>query len=118
MKTKSYQTHDWVEEFPGAVTVCDIDGNIVEMNGRAKATFAKDGGEKLIGKNLRDCHPPAVRVQIDDMLASGEKNVYTIEKNGVRKLIYQTPWYKDNERMGLVEISLEIPEKMRHFKRG
>ncbi|MDD4307701.1 MAG: PAS sensor protein [Thermoplasmata archaeon] len=108
--------HDWVEEFPGAVTVCDMEGIILEMNERAKATFSKDG--PLIGRNLRDCHPPKANAMIDAMLASGEKNVYTIEKNGVHKLIYQTPWFRDGVRAGLVEISLEIPEKMPHFKRS
>lgn len=108
--------HDWVEEFPGAVTVCDMEGKILEMNERAKATFSKDG--PLIGKNLRDCHPPKANAMIDAMLGSGEKNIYTIEKNGIHKLIYQTPWFRDGERAGLVEISLEIPEHMPHFKRS
>jgi len=116
MKTKVYQAHDWVEEFPGAVTVCDMDGIILEMNERAKATFSKDG--PLIGKNLQDCHHPAANQKIDALLASGEKNIYTIEKNGIHKLIYQVPWYQGGKRMGLVEASLEIPEKMPHFKRG
>ena len=87
MKTKGYQAYDWVEQFPGAITVCDMDGTIVEMNEHSKAAFAKDGGESLVGKDVRDCHPPAARAQIDDMLASGEKNVYTIEKKGIKKKI-------------------------------
>jgi transcriptional regulator with PAS, ATPase and Fis domain len=118
MKTKSYQPHQWVDQFPGAITVCDMAGTIVEMNERSKATFAKDGGGALVGKDVRDCHPPVARAMLDDMLASGEKNVYTIEKNGVWKLIYQAPWYLEGKRMGLVEISLEIPENMKHFKRS
>lgn len=115
MKTKSYQVHEWVGQFPGAVTVCDMDGKILEMNERAKATFSKDG--PLIGKNLRDCHPPKANAMIDHMLKSGESNIYTIEKKGIHKLIYQCPWFKDGERAGLIELSLEIPKEMRHFKR-
>jgi transcriptional regulator with PAS, ATPase and Fis domain len=118
MKTKQNQAHQWVDGFPGAVTVCDMDGIILEMNERSKATFAKDGGGELVGKSLMDCHPPAARAKIEAMMASGETNAYTIEKNGKHKLIYQTPWFQDGKRMGLVEISLEIPEKMPHFKRG
>jgi hypothetical protein len=30
-----------------------------------------------------------------------KSNVYTIEKNGARKLVYQTPWYKNGEMMAL-----------------
>ena len=44
-------------------------------------------------------------------------NAYTIEKNGVKKLIYQTPWYENGEFMGLVEFSLEIPFEMPHYIR-
>ncbi|MBA3044891.1 MAG: PAS domain-containing protein [Candidatus Thermoplasmatota archaeon] len=118
MTKKDSQSHQWVDEFPGAVTVCDMDGKVLEMNNRSAETFAKYGGAELIGKNLRDCHPPVARAKLDGLLASGEVNAYTVEKNGIRKLIYQAPWYKDGERMGMVEISLEIPGEMNHFKRG
>jgi hypothetical protein len=43
--------------------------------------------------------------------------VYTVEKNGKRKFIYQTPWYQDEQYGGFVELILEIPEKMPHFVR-
>ena len=42
---------------------------------------------------------------------------YDVFKNGVKKLIYQTPWMKDGKPAGLVEISLEIPFDMPHFVR-
>jgi transcriptional regulator with PAS, ATPase and Fis domain len=108
----------WIEEFPGAMTVCDRQGIILEMNARAAQTFASDGGRALIGCNLMDCHSERSRELIAELLASGRKNVYTIEKNGLKKLIYQSPWYQDGEFAGLVEISLEIPADMPHFVRG
>ncbi len=40
-----------------------------------------------------------------------------IGKNGVKKLIYQTPWIENGEFRGLVELSLEIPFEMPHFVR-
>jgi len=52
------------------------------------------------------------------MLAAGEKNIYTIEKNGVKKLIYQSPWYQNGKYAGFVELSLEIPFEMPHFIRS
>jgi len=110
--------HQWVEGFPGAITVCDMKGTILEMNARSKETFAKYGGGELVGKSLMDCHPPAARARIEAMMASGETNAYTIEKDGVRKLIYQAPWFQDGKCMGLVEISLEIPKDIPHFKRS
>jgi transcriptional regulator with PAS, ATPase and Fis domain len=108
---------DWIKEFPGAVTVCDAQGIIVEMNEKSVKTFEKDGGRELLGKNLLDCHSPASNVKIRELLATGATNVYTIEKNGVKKLIYQAPWIENGELKGLVELSLEVPFEMPHFLR-
>ncbi len=110
--------HPWIKEFPGSVTVCDPKGVILEMNDKAAGTFEKDGGYALIGKNLLDCHPEPARSKVEQLLSTHEKNVYTIEKNGVKKLIYQSPWYKDGKYAGLVELSLEIPFEMPHFIRS
>jgi transcriptional regulator with PAS, ATPase and Fis domain len=107
----------WLKEFPGAITVCDKEGLIFEMNDKAAQTFAEDGGYNLIGKNLLDCHPEPSRTKLKQLLETRQTNVYTIEKNCVKKLIYQSPWYKDGEYAGLVELSLEIPFEMPHFVR-
>ena len=42
----------WLEEFPGAITVCDTRGIILEMNTRAAQVFQEQGGKALIGRNL------------------------------------------------------------------
>jgi hypothetical protein len=107
----------WSNELPISITVCDRDGLIIDMNEKSKATFAADGGGALIGTNVLDCHPEPSRSQLEVMLQFATRNVYTIEKNGVKKLIYQTPWYRDGEYQGFVELSLEIPETMPHFVR-
>ena len=31
--------HEWIKEFPAAVTVCNLDGIILEMNDKAAKTF-------------------------------------------------------------------------------
>jgi PAS domain-containing protein len=110
--------HAWVEAFPGAVTVCDREGVILEMNDRSVRSFAEDGGAALIGRNVLECHPEPARSKLAALLASGRTNVYTIEKNGVKKLIYQAPWHRDGEYAGFVELSLEIPFELPHFVRG
>jgi len=71
--------HDWIKQFPAAVTVCDCKGVIVEINDKAAQTF---------------------------------------EKDGVKKLIYQCPWFEDGKYAGFVELSLEIPFEMEHFVRS
>jgi PAS domain-containing protein len=108
---------EWYQEFPGAVTVCDRNGVILEMNDKAALTFDADGGRALIGRNMLDCHPEPARGTLVELLANPRVNAYTIEKRGVRKLIYQAPWFKDGVYRGLVELSLQIPVEMPHFVR-
>jgi len=108
----------WFEEFPGAVIVCDPKGIILEMNEAAAITFANDGGKELIGKDMLACHPEAAKTKVEVLLKEGKRNVYTIEKNGVKKLIYQSPWFQDGKYAGFVEFSLVIPESMPHFVRS
>jgi len=110
--------HAWVKEFPGAVTVCDPAGIILEMNDRSARTFAEDGGRALIGKNVFDCHPEPARAELKRLMDGRQPNVYTIEKNGVKKIIYQSPWYQDGVYAGFIELSLEIPFEVPHFVRG
>jgi PAS domain-containing protein len=109
--------HTWAEEFPGAITVCDPDGVILEMNERACRTFEAQGGRSLVGRNLFDCHPEAAGTKLKALMASRTPNAYTIEKNGIRKLIYQTPWFRDGVYHGFIELALEIPRTMPHFVR-
>ena len=110
--------HPWVKEFSGSVTVCDPDGIILEMNDKSRQAYQADGGEKLIGTNMLDCHPEPARAKLQQLMDTQTANVYTIEKNGVKKLIYQTPWYQDGQYAGFIELALEIPFQMPHFLRG
>lgn len=108
---------NWKDGVNMAITVCDAEGIITEMNAKAAATFAKYGGAGLVGKSLLDCHSEKSRATIKKMLAENFSNTYTIEKNGVKKLIYQAPWLKEGKPAGLVEISFEIPSEMPHHVR-
>lgn len=109
--------HAWVKEFPGAVTVCDIEGRIIAMTDRSLEAFAADGGVQLIGTNVLDCHPEPSRSKLRTMMDERRTNVYTIQKNGKKKLIYQAPWYENGVYAGFFELSLEIPWDMPHFNR-
>ena len=108
----------WVREFPAEITVCDSEGILLEMNDRSARALEKDGGRALIGKNILDCHPEPARTKTQSLLETRQKNVYTIEKNGIKKLVFQSPWYRNGEFAGFVELSLEIPFEMPHFVRS
>jgi PAS domain-containing protein len=109
---------DWTTRFPVAITVCDRDGIVLEMNDLAAEAFQADGGRALIGKNILDCHPEPARTKTRQLLEQPAVNVYTIEKHGIKKLIYQAPWYTDGRYAGLVELSIPIPFDMPHFIRS
>ena len=109
--------HQWVSEYKASIMVCDAEGVILEMNEAAVAGYASDGGRKLIGANALDCHPEPARTQFEQMLASGEPHVYTIEKRGQKKLVYQAPWYADGRYAGFVEMVLPLPAELPHFIR-
>jgi transcriptional regulator with PAS, ATPase and Fis domain len=111
------QKPNWTDQIPFAITVCDTQGIVLEMNKKSEEVFKDDGGKSLIGQNLMDCHPESARRQIIEMMQQDKSNVYTIEKNGKKKLIYQCPWYTDGAVAGLVEISMELPANMPHFIR-
>lgn len=103
------------EELPIAITVSDTEGNIVDMNQRS--ADVNSHGQKITGRNMFECHPPRAAEILRGLYDRQEKNVYTIEKNGVKKLIYQTPWYDHGKFAGLVELSMEIPFDMPHYVR-
>jgi transcriptional regulator with PAS, ATPase and Fis domain len=108
---------NWSKELSVAITVSDKDGKIIEMNDRSAEVFARYGGYNLIGKQLNDCHQPASQEIMAGLIQNQSVNVYTIEKNGVKKLIYQCPWFNEGKYAGLVELSMVIPEKLPHFIR-
>ena len=109
---------EWAKNFPGSITICDPQGVILAMNDKSAISYAKDGGLKLIGTNMLDCHPEPARSKVKEMLDKQILNVYSIEKHGVKKLIYQTPWVEDGHYRGFIELALEVPFEMPHFVRS
>lgn len=110
---------DWAMGMNCAVTVCDADCRIIYMNERSRQTFAARGGADLIGHNLMDYHNERSRAIISRLLAEGGTNAYTIEKQGQRKLIFQTAWrLPDGTVGGLTELSMVLPETLPHYVRS
>lgn len=110
---------DWAFRMNCAVTVADADCNIIYMNERSQQTFARRGGAGLIGHNLMEYHNENSKAIIRRLLAEGGTNCYTIEKEGLHKMIFQTAWRDEKGSVaGLVEISMVIPEDMPHYIRS
>jgi PAS domain-containing protein len=109
---------DWIDSFPAAVTICDAEGIITYMNSAAESLFAKSGGRALLGSNVFACHPPQAQELLRSLMRDRKSNTYTVEKAGSKRLIYQSPWYRNGEYAGFIEISFEIPPSLPNFKRG
>ncbi len=95
-----------------ALTACDTEGVVIYQNERSVAVNG-DGGRSLL-----PCHNERSLSIIRRLLSEGGRNVYTIEKRGTRKLIYQTVWRRDGGAIGgLVEFSMELPDELPHYVR-
>jgi len=101
---------DYFEGADIAVTICAKDGTILDMNRKSRKTFLKPGREEIIGRNVLDCHPEPARSLLGDMLKNPRTNIYTVEKERLKKLIFQTPWYDGEEYAGFMELSIVLPE--------
>jgi transcriptional regulator with PAS, ATPase and Fis domain len=99
---------DWVEEFPGMISVCDGDGKILVLNKQIAEYFSSTGGKKLIGSNLFDCHGQTSGQEIRHLMTNKEASVYITEVDGDRELVIHSPWFKEGEFAGLVEITLPL----------
>jgi transcriptional regulator with PAS, ATPase and Fis domain len=113
----AYGKHGWVEEFPAAIEVCDTAGIVLELNKKAVESFRAQGGKKLLGSNLFNCHPEAARRKLKRLMRNRGTSVYTVTKGGSSKIVLQVPWYKRGKYRGFVEISMKIPAKIPHIIR-
>jgi transcriptional regulator with PAS, ATPase and Fis domain len=107
----------WYEETGFAILVCDKEGIIRYMNKKACENNAAEGGIMLVGKNVLDCHPEHTKAKVRELFEKHITNVYTVEKKGIKKLIYQSPWYENGEFAGIYELSIPVPFDMPHFVR-
>lgn len=108
----------WVKELPIEIMVCDTEGTILEMNAGAETLFAGDGGLDLLGANVLDCHPEPSRTKLAGMMEKQSTNAYYSTEKGKKTFVFQSPWYKDGQYAGFVEISFEVPDEIPHFVRG
>ncbi len=109
----------WVRDIPAEIMVCDPVGIILEMNAHAEALFIEDGGSKLLGANVLDCHPAPERAKLEVMLDTQTAHSYFNTEKGETRFFFQSPWYQDGHYAGFVEISFVVPhlEEIPHFIR-
>ena len=107
----------WFEVFPGAITVTDQDGIILEMNEGSAEMFKDDGGYALIGHNAITCHKEPTQTKVRKIYESQKPNIYMITKNGKKQLVYQATYFIEGKFAGVVELGLDLPDEIPHFNR-
>jgi len=107
----------WSQESQVSVMICDTEGIILSMNDKAAKVFKKSGGLDLIGKNVMDCHPEYAQKKIHELINNNQSNCYTVEKDGRKTLLFQTPWYENGKLMGLVDFIFEVPSEIPNHHR-
>ena len=108
---------DWLEGFAGAVVVSDRKGRIIYMNQAARLNFRKEGGERLLGSSLFDCHNASSCAMIRSMLSSGISHAYTVQNKTGSRLVAQYPWYEGDEIGGVIEITFPCSVPLSHRDR-
>ena len=111
------EKHAWYKVFPGAITITDKDGTVIEMNEGSQKLYEPDGGYAVLGTNAIACHPERVREKVRKLYETHAFNIYSIKKDGMKHLVYQAPYFIDGDFSGMVELLLDLPEDIPHFDR-
>ena len=105
-----------------AVVLCSLDHTIIYMNQTACERYAKQGGEKLLGRSLLDCHNEHSREMIVKVLgwfAKSKDNsiVYTFKNVKENKDVYMVALRDENgELIGYYEKhEYRTPETMKLY---
>lgn len=106
----------WFKSFPGAITITDAKGIILEMNDKAAVSYRDGGGRELIGKSAINCHEEPVRQTVQKMYDEPGMRIYTTRENGQKILVTHAPFFSHDVFMGIVELVIELPEEIPHVE--
>ena len=86
------------------VVLCNLEHTVLYMNKAAIDRYSKQGGAKLVGKSLLDCHTPKAREIINRVLAwfaeSSEHNIiYEFRNDEENKDVYMVALRDDDGRL-------------------
>jgi PAS domain-containing protein len=99
---------DYLKETDIIVSVCDKDGTIRYMNDKGYNYFQEPGKPELLGSNIMDCHPEPSKSRFKEMMITHETQSIIKGDGEKKRLIHQTPIYKDGEFDGYVELILPL----------
>ena len=82
-----------LDQDPAHIVICDLNHTILYMNPSAVAGYGKYGGAALLGRSVLNCHGPASKAKIQEVLTwfsqSKDHNViFTSHSNSQNMDIY------------------------------
>ena len=97
-----------VDQDRASVVICNTEHEIIYMNPAAVSSYAKRGGDKLIGRSLLECHNPESREKIQqvvDWFAAEESHniVYTYHNEKQNKDVYMVALRDGGRLIGYYE---------------
>lgn len=120
-----------IDQDRASVVICNLKHEIIYMNPTAVKSYAKHGGDKLIGQSLLNCHNAESREKIQkviDWFAEDEshniiytyhndkqnKDVYMVALRDDGRLIgyYEKHEYRARETMGLYDFGSTVSNKL------
>ena len=97
-----------VDQDRASIVICNLKHEIIYMNPAAVNSYAKRGGDKLIGRSLLDCHNQESRDKIQkvvDWFAADESHnlVYTFHNEKQNKDVYMVALREEGRLIGYYE---------------
>ena len=97
-----------VDQDRASIVICNLKHEIIYMNPAAVNSYAKRGGDKLIGRSLLDCHNQESRDKIQkvvDWFAADESHnlVYTFHNEKQNKDFYMVALREEGRLIGYYE---------------
>ena len=97
-----------VDQDRSSIVICNLKHEIIYMNPAAVSSYAKRGGDKLIGRSVLDCHNPESREKIQQVVewfAADESHniLYTFHNEKQNKDVYMVALRDDGELIGYYE---------------
>lgn len=110
-----------IDQDRSAVVICNLEHEIIYMNPAAVRSYEKRGGDKLIGRNLLECHNPEsvekIKEVVDWFAQSEEHNiVYTFHDEKQNKDGYMVALRENGKLIGYYEKhEYRNPESMKFY---
>lgn len=110
-----------VDQDRSSVVICNLKHEIIYMNPAAVESYAKRGGDKLVGRSLLDCHNPGsaekIRQVVDWFAADVNHNiVYTFHNEKQNKDVYMVALRDGGKLIGYYEKhEYRNPETMKRY---